>query len=170
VTQHFEEIPIEVWKLFDEIMDFGEPVKLLSPTERTHALSLAWGWSPPLLQHGSRTLLTQHGLAAVAWRRLLVASQGAPLNRVGIGPLSFVPPVLKGEQPKPKGKPGPKSTADRDIKIATEYSDGLNNGQWKSQAEYLRKKHARRWKQNQNNAKSWLSQTLKRAKAAGHVN
>ncbi len=89
MTQHFEDIPIEVWKLFDEIMNYGEQVDLLTGTERTFALAVACSWNPPLMTRDS--MLTQEGLGASAWRQLLVKRQGAPVNRVGAPRHSYVP-------------------------------------------------------------------------------
>lgn len=65
----FQDIPDEVWKLFEEILHHGKPVKLLDGNERVDALLIAWGWEPPLMKHGDRYQLTAHGLAAYSWRR-----------------------------------------------------------------------------------------------------
>jgi len=73
VAVDFEKIPECVWKLFDSIM-WADPENrgrkvTLTPRERTDAMVIAWGWSPPLLKQGSRTELTWYGLAAYRWRK-----------------------------------------------------------------------------------------------------
>lgn len=63
---------------------------------------------------------------------------------------------------KPRGKPGRKSNPESDQQIHEEYNSGLEDGKWDGQADYLRKKHRERWKEDSNAAKSWLSTLLKR--------
>lgn len=70
MTTDFEKIPEYVFELFDQIM-------YLTPSQARpsgfkcsnygEALIVAWGWNPPLLEPGSETELTGHGLAAHSW-------------------------------------------------------------------------------------------------------
>jgi hypothetical protein len=61
-------------------------------------------------------------------------------------------------------KRGRQSNAEQDKKIAEEYWSGLEKRSWTGQADYLRQKHCRRHRENQNSAKAWLSTLLKRVK------
>ncbi len=63
---------------------------------------------------------------------------------------------------KPKRKPGRKSNIENDRKIAREYAEGLEEGSWAGQADYLRQKHKARYSKSKNNATSWLSKLLDR--------
>jgi len=70
VSVDFEKIPACVFDLFKEIM-WANPEnrtrpKTLTPMQRTHAYSMAWGWKPPLMNLGTKHL-TSYGLAAYAW-------------------------------------------------------------------------------------------------------
>jgi hypothetical protein len=83
----FRDVPVAVWKLVDEILHYGQPVQLFeSGTERSLAYSVAWGWNPPLIKPGDKSELTEHGLAAYAWRQLQLREQGAQVNELGIVP------------------------------------------------------------------------------------
>jgi hypothetical protein len=80
----YEEIPEVVWRLLDEIVwrdaGFDAPPKLLTGDERFAALTIAWGWTPPLVKPGDRRQLTFEGLAALSWRRL---KETEPAKRKG---------------------------------------------------------------------------------------
>ncbi len=59
-------------------------------------------------------------------------------------------------------KRGRKSNAEQDKKIAEEYWSGLERRSWTGQADYLRRKHGPRHRENPNAAEAWLCALLKR--------
>ena len=72
MSNDFEKVPDIVWQLFLEIMwaspGPGHPCELLNERERMNARAIAWGWDPPLIEVGTLTELTPHGLAYTAWK------------------------------------------------------------------------------------------------------
>ena len=72
MSNDFEKVPDIVWQLFLEIMwaspGPGHPCELLNERERFNARAIAWGWDPPLIEVGTLTELTPHGLAYTAWK------------------------------------------------------------------------------------------------------
>lgn len=92
-----------------------------------------------------------------------------PLELTGTGRIALRLWSVPATATKAKGKPGRKSTIDDDRKIAKEYQQGLELREWEGQADYLRKKHPKRWSENDAGAKSWLSTLLKRVKERGDV-
>ena len=72
---------------------------------------------------------------------------------------------LQAEVPsiQPAKKLGRKGRPEQDLKIADEYSAGLNVGKWDSQADYRRQKHP-------DKADPWFSKLLKRVRERKIVN
>jgi hypothetical protein len=64
---------------------------------------------------------------------------------------------------KAKGKPGRKSNAASDAKIAREYAQGLERGEWEGQADYLRKRHPD-GRTGSDKDRAWLNSLLARVK------
>jgi hypothetical protein len=62
-----------------------------------------------------------------------------------------------------KAKPGRKADPEGDAKRAKDFDRGYSAGLWGSQAEYLRKRRLKRWRESPTAAKAWLTQLLKRA-------
>jgi len=71
MSNDFEKIPPEVWALFEQIIEGAQTDR----KNRGLAILVAQGWNPPLLQRGSKTLLTPHGFAAYAWKKLVEARE-----------------------------------------------------------------------------------------------
>lgn len=86
--------------------------------------------------------LDDHGAAAIFWREQQLLS-------------------------KKKGKPGRPTELDDARDIVEEFDEGKRNGEWKTQVEYLRKCHAKRYREKPEAAKSWFSMMKKRVKDAG---
>lgn len=62
----------------------------------------------------------------------------------------------------PKKKRGRPNSREVDRKFAEEYRSGLEHRLWEGQADYLRRKHKKKWDYDSNSAKSWFSTLLKR--------
>lgn len=115
-----------------------------------------------LCEYLSITNQSQLRAGLIRERAKLVARYGSTIvNESPIQTVSAVP----GK--KPKAKSGRKSTAERDAQIKKEYYDGLEQRTWENQSDYLRQRHAARWKRSSSNAKAWLSTLLNRV---GSVN
>lgn len=140
---NYRDIPDYVWEYIDNVVIGKKPDPCAEAGYKSKARFRAEvmglvEWGP--VAGVEQMCLTPQGVDACFWRQ---EQTGKPAV-------------------KAKRKPGRKSNAARDGKIAREYRDGLNNREWVGQADYLRNRHPKRVREGERAARAWLSALLKR--------
>ena len=146
---NIETIPPIVWELLEFLAEHPEfKSKFKIPAHiRDSAWIIAQGWTPPLVVTIGY-MLSPHGWTALELRK------AQPTTPTG----------ASRPQAKPKRKPGRRSTEERDIEIAEEFAAGRARREWRTQVEYLKNRHKRRFDEDANAAKAWLSTLLRRVR------